>query len=285
VTLRAPDGRSVTVAPDSPFDEFTDAEGNVLAQARLVAAWPSGRRQVVLSVARTAVDPAATWGHAIAPFGLWRVDIVNGSGGVLELDAWIRRSDTPSWHRAKGRQSYFEDSEERARHHQNGRPVEFDGSTENVWRRRGTLSGIATSKSAVVIGGYRRGDRESDLHPAPYSSAGPDGNMKRAWKAPDWLEVSEDSIACRGVIAAGTRSGSWVAMNGTSAAAPQAARWIAQEWRLSGSPPGRPTDLVQPKPNPHNPIPGSDRADIVGGGLHPSSLRQRRTSPLSGSSS
>ena len=41
------------------------------------------------------------------------------------------------------------------------------------------------------------------------------------------MGVSEDSCAHRGVLAAGSRSGSRVAMYGTSMAAPQIARWIA----------------------------------------------------------
>jgi hypothetical protein len=43
------------------------------------------------------------------------------------------------------------------------------------------------------------------------------------------MTVSDDSRVHSGVLAAGSRSGSVVAMNGTSVAAPQLARWIADE--------------------------------------------------------
>jgi len=278
VKLRAPNGESLTVTPADPFDESKDVNGNVLMQARLLTAWPNGRLHLVLSVARTAIDPAGTWGRAVAPSGLWMVDIANGGNAKLELDAWIKRSDTPSGHRAKGRQSYFEDTADDDRRKKNGRPNEFDGKGRSVVRRHETLSGITTGKSTLVIGGYRRGDKESDLHPAPYTSAGPHHSPTRGGRAPDWLEVSDDSIACRGALAAGTRSGSWVPMNGTSAAAPQAARWIAAEWLRTGTSPGRPANLVQPKPKPDNPIPPEDLDDVVGYGLRPNQDRQRRTS-------
>jgi hypothetical protein len=277
VTLRAPNGDSVAVTPADPFEESKDVNGNVLVQAQLLTVGANGIL-VVLSVARTAIDPAGDWGQAVAPSGRWMVDILNDRKARLELDAWIKRSDTPSGHRAKGRQSYFEEKANDDRHHKNGRPNEFDGKGQNVVRRHKTLSGIATGDSTIVIGGYRRGDRESDLHPAPYTSAGPHHSPTRGGRSPDWLEVSDDSIACRGALAAGTRSGSWVPMNGTSAAAPQAARWIAAEWLRTGAPPGRPADLVQPKPKPGNPIPPEDRDDVIGHGLHPNQDRQRRTS-------
>lgn len=276
--LCSPNGDSVTVTPASPFDESKDAKGNVLMQARLLTTWPSGRLLVLLSVARTAIDPAGAWGQAVAPSGRWMVEIVNDRFAEVVLDAWIKRSDTPSGHRAKGRQSYFEDTADDDRLHKNGRPNEFDGKGRSVVRRHETLSGIATGESTVVIGGYRRGDRESDLHPAPYTSAGPHHSPNRGGRSPDWLEVSDDSIACRGALAAGTRSGSWAPMNGTSAAAPQAARWIATEWLSSGTSPGRPSNLVKPKHKPANPIPLEDRDDVIGYGLRPSQDRQRRTS-------
>ncbi len=51
---------------------------------------------------------------------------------------------------------------------------------------------------------------------------------------PDWLTCCDESDVLLGVHAAGTRSGSVVAMNGTSAAAPQATRLIATEWLGTG---------------------------------------------------
>ena len=53
-------------------------------------------------------------------------------------------------------------------------------------------------------------------------------------RAPDAMAVSEDSRVHRGVLAAGSRSGSVVAMSGTSVAAPQIARIIADDLAGAG---------------------------------------------------
>jgi hypothetical protein len=97
-------------------------------------------------------------------------------------------------------------------------------------KRRGTINAIATGKQPIVIGGLRR----SDWNPAPYSSSGPVVNYPpgRGLQTPDGpeaLSVSEDTPYHRGVLAAGSRSGSCIAMHGTSVAAPQVARWVAEE--------------------------------------------------------
>jgi hypothetical protein len=282
VTLRSPldpqPNQRVTVSPASPIDAVKDAAGSVLIEARFHAAGGGSRSHVVLGIARTALDPAGAWGQAIAPSGVWNVDVTNNSAGPVDVRAWIKRSDTPSGHPAKGRQSYFEDTAKYRRDRPNGRPAEFDESSESHLRRRETLSGIATGERTIVVGGYRRGDNGGDMHPATYSSAGPHDNSKRGYSAPDWLESSDDSIACTGVLAAGTRSGSSVPMNGTSAAAPQAVRWIADTWLSTGVLPIRPNNLVQPGTNPSNPIPPSERPDVVGGGLRPISQRRGRPS-------
>jgi subtilisin family serine protease len=75
---------------------------------------------------------------------------------------------------------------------------------------------------------------------APYSAGGPVTQpvlpppLDRI--GPDAVAPSDDSLAHDGVLAAGSRSGSVVAMNGTSVAAPQVARLIADE--LSAGRPG-----------------------------------------------
>jgi hypothetical protein len=256
VTLRSPlhplPNQSVTVSPAFPEDDVKDAAGSVLMEARYVAAGGGSRSHVVIGTARTAVDPA----EADRP-SRHRVsggEVTNTSTASVSVQAWIKRSTRHPAIRQKGRQSSFEDPLKYRRARPNGRPAEFDETSESHLRRRATLSGIATGERTVVVGGYRRGDNSADMHPAPYSSAGPHDNSKRGYSAPDWLERSDDSIACSRVLAAGTRSGSKVPMNGTSAAAPQAVRWIAETWLTTGVLPARPNNLEQPGNNPSNPI-------------------------------
>ena len=215
VTLRAPLGTpfapSVTVSPANAYDEFNDAAGNLLFSAEFVAATGTANRDhVTLSIARTALDPAGGWGQAVAWSGLWQV-ILHSRGAVqLNLHAWIRRSDTAPGQRAHGRQSYF-DQPDYVRFRNGAVPEQFDQpSATSVISRSITDSGIATGSHTRAIGGFVA----SLAHPAEYSSQGPHLNATRSIGVPDWLEISDDSLACRGVLAAGTRSGSVVAMNG-----------------------------------------------------------------------
>src|SRR4029453_16362099 len=169
--------------------------------------------------------------------GIWTVT-VQPATPTQGIHAWIRRSDTLSGRRAKGRHSYFDDPSYE-RFWPNSQPRDFDpvGSTSYM-RRMQTLSGIATGSEPRIIGGYCHSDR----FPARYSSHGT--RVQAAVPTgPDWFECSDDSDVLRGLHAAGTQSGSIAAMNGTSVSAPLAARWIAQAW-LAGARPGLRTDLV-----------------------------------------
>ena len=277
VTLTSPLGQIISVSPTNPVNRLTNAANEILMLAQFLSSPSTGRSCVVLSIARTDFDPAGSWGQAIVPSGAWTVDVTNNGNGPFSFDAWIKRSDTPPGHPARGRQSYFEDAGIYQRRRPNGCPEEFDRGSASQIVRAGTLSGIATGVHTEIIGGYRRGDNGNDLHPAPYSSAGPHFNSTRPRSAPDWVEVSDDSIACAGVRAAGTRSGSSVAMDGTSVAAPRAVHWIASQWLNTGVQPNRPP-LVPPKANPLNPIPPAEVIRVVGGGLHLTPQRRGRPS-------
>ena len=185
----------------------------------------SNRGMILVLIAPTAtLHPT----RPVAPSGRWQVAVKN-TGAQVEIDAWIQRDDTPFGYPVRGRQSRFEDFQYARRDPVTGREVEtFDATAAASWvRRAGTQNAIATGYNTVVVGGFRRSDRRA----ASYSSCGPilppSAAATRARDGPDALTVSEDSPAQYGVLAAGTRSGSVFAMNGTSAAAPQMTRAIA----------------------------------------------------------
>ena len=266
VTLQPPFGPPITVTRTNTKATIPAAAppGTVQYSAtyirgRLIPGSTKRRRaRIVLSIARTAIDPSSSWGGTIAPSGLWTVQMTTAS--ALEVHAWIKRADTQSGRRAKGRQSFFDDPtyERRAI---NTRPLDFDPQPNRSYvTRYQTLSGIATGSRTYVIGGYRN----SDQYPAAYSSHG----TRDAWipnVGPSWLEVSDDSPACRGLLAAGTMSGSVVEINGTSVAAPQAARRIADEWLRTGSAPTLPPGAAPfPAPPPHRPVPAAEVAHAFG---------------------
>jgi hypothetical protein len=110
-------------------------------------------------------------------------------------------------------------------------------------RREYTLNSMATGNKSddvpIVIGGYLGKEKVA----AKYSAAGaivspmpppPPPHRRVPQRAPDAMAVSEDSRVHGGVLAAGSRSGSVVAMGGTSVAAPQIARIIADNLAAAG---------------------------------------------------
>jgi hypothetical protein len=163
----------------------------------------------------------------VVPAGLWRISLDNtGAAPVVGVHAWIQRDDTAPGHRLRGRQSYFEDAAY-MRHDIPGRPVEFDGGGSHLVSRAGAYNAYASGQHPVVVGGYRRNDRRI----APYAGIGPTlppGRGAPNPLGPDVLLPCDDSASRPGLLAAGTRSGSCVAMGGTSVAAPLAANWLLQ---------------------------------------------------------
>jgi hypothetical protein len=107
-----------------------------------------------------------------------------------------------------------------------GRPEEIDVGPSSI-KRYGTLNALATGRKSIVIGGFRR----SDYKASRYSGAGPiidPPSIGGPWRdGPDATAVSDDTPVLHGVLAAGTRTGSMCAMNGSSVAAPQITRLIA----------------------------------------------------------
>ena len=160
-------------------------------------------------------DPA----RRTAPNGNWMIEVTNAGPGNVTVQTWVQRNETPAGFPARGRQSRFDDDAY----------VRFDRFTElqdyddplpapQSWiRREGTLSSIATGSRSCVVGGYRG----ADMSTAPYSSTGFDQTGTPPYRGgPDVAAVSDRSIVRKGLLAAGTRSNSTVAFEGTSAAAP-----------------------------------------------------------------
>ena len=191
------------------------------------------RPWILLSVAPTAAMTTAT---PTAPCGTWLVEIKN-KGGAVSADAWVQRGDTPVGYPLWGRQSRLDDANYQ-RFDIAGRPQEEDSGPNpsigpSYIRRRGSINALATEQRAIVIGGFRR----SDCRPSRYSGAGPVATpptVPPQRTGPDAAAVADDSVALHGILGAGTRTGSVVAMNGTSVAAPQITRLIAN-WMSLGS--------------------------------------------------
>ena len=101
-------------------------------------------------------------------------------------------------------------------------------------RRLGTMNAIAHNDAARIIGSYRKADgkpsdfsQKSDGKPSIFSSAATPSAAVGGRAAPTALLPGENGAAQFGLLAAGSRSGSAVAMSGTSFSTALATRRIA----------------------------------------------------------
>lgn len=193
--------------------------GAVRFRATYVAA--AGERPYVFLAMAPTADLRA--GPLTAPSGTWLIEIKN-IGAATRLDAWIQRGDTPFGYPLSGRQSRFEDRDYE-RFDLAGRVEQVDNMSSRV-RREGTINAVATGSHAIVVGAFLRSDRKT----SEYSGAGGQAmpGASATIRSPDLSAVADDTSVLRNLLAAGTRSGSVVAMNGTSVAAPQATRLISR---------------------------------------------------------
>jgi hypothetical protein len=215
---------------------------------------PAGSKRGVI---RIALAPTAGWGGSLTgvPSGVWQVRVQNRSKKKIgDIDAWIQRDDTVHGYRRGARQSYFDDPLY-ARFDQGGRPIEWDlhpDTKKSYVKREGTFNAISSGSNSIVASGLIR----QSWKPAGYSASGPLYGQGRGGSNPHGPEImagSDDSASHNGILAAGSRSGSCVAMRGTSVAAPQVARLIAAD--IAGSGKGdrdAATDLrLATPPDPH----------------------------------
>lgn len=203
------------------------AGADVLCAATNLSAAQTGSRGVVYIWLAPTVTQRAN--RNVAPSGEWRVVVKRRNAGPgYWVHAWIQRDDRPHGYPLRGRQSYLEDVKYERFDPASGREREADTPSSHV-KRDSSMSAFGTGTQAIVIGGFRG----SDFAAWKCSAGGP--IVKQAGDAvphrdgPDALATSDDAPGLPGRLAAGTRSGSIVAMNGTSVAAPQVTQWIANE--------------------------------------------------------
>lgn len=184
---------------------------------------PTRRGMFLITVTPTVTDGEAQDAlgtpFVAAPSGVWTVTLENVALGPNDvIEAWIQRDDTRYGHLAFGRQSYFDHPD-----HERLGPGDTvpDKDDASLIKRAGTINPLATGQHTVVVGGYCR----SNWRASDYSGEGADAPMRIA--GPIVAAASDEGVAHRGILAAGTRSGSVVALRGTSAAAPLVTRKIA----------------------------------------------------------
>jgi hypothetical protein len=180
---------------------------------------PTARVRYTIAVLPTAFDEPPT---QLAPSGVWKILLTNTTPNEIDgVHAWIHWDDRPLGYPISGRQSYFIDPNYEKVDETSGREVEDDQPASAV-KRGGSMNAIATGSRTVVVGGFK----PKEMTVVKYSTGGPVPTTTDR-TGPDALAESETSSVRRFILAAGTRSGSVVAMNGTSVAAPQVTREIA----------------------------------------------------------
>ena len=222
VTVTAPGGATATiVAGDRRVHRLRNRDGQIVAR---LSDNPENavvdRSAVILSINRTfSVDSEAV----LAPIGDWKIEIRRPSGGQKRVDVqvWIRRDDTLPGFAPRGRQSHFNNPDYQ-KFNAYGAPLPVDPKdTSCPVRRAGTLNGLATGESPLVVASYTH----SNSLISDYSASGPVPSRD----GPDAAALGDHSPVLRGVLSAGSKSGYLVRQSGTSVAAPRIARLVVDE--------------------------------------------------------
>lgn len=178
---------------------------------------------------------------ATAPAGLWNIELENMTGKELSVFANVQTDQSVMPDGVTGLRSYFDDVRYRRFDETTGRRTDtypYPGNEEPIREREGsarhgTLNALSINKDySILTAGYRA----TDGAPAHYSGTGRSPSLKDDESpfpdAPTLALVTDDGPAHPGVLSAGSRDGSAVAMQGTSTAAPQITREIAE--RIAG---------------------------------------------------
>ena len=268
VIATSPLGVSRSVSLIKPEDHEPGPNGPVFWM--WVVPWntvsPPKRVRILIATQPTAAYPALDASAPVAPAGVWKITVQ--STAVVRMEAWIGRKIGAFGRGPRGRQAYFDDADY-IRFQPNTMPQQYDPSLVRSYvRRTGTLSGIATGALSNVIGASYRSIQSPIPFPPPptrfpwptsYTSMGLTSGGPRTAPDPDLAATGDDTRVLPGVLAAGTRSGSVVAMNGTSVAGPQFAHWLAEH--LATAP-----VIVKPYPTPLTPPSAGTPANVVGAG-------------------
>jgi len=234
LTLATPDG---TVS--SPLTETLGAAATLMTPTGgvyAVAQYDFDSRATQRSCFEITINPTARllWAPEtpIAPSGLWTITLRNtGLDQNAVVEAWVERDDLIYGYPRRGRQAYFDDLNY-LRYDPQGRPVYDDPPPPAVAApsyvlRNGMINGIATGATPVVAGGFIVKTLQADIFSAGGPDEAPHGGV-RVVPSPGAVLPSDESRVHTGIFAAGTRSGSVVALSGTSMSCAQLTRMSAR---------------------------------------------------------
>lgn len=263
ISVVAPNGETIafTRGTDNHFVDIGDYARiycQYVFSAPISGAKSGFRLRYVICTAPTLSDKP---GAPEAPSGIWRVKVAfdkNYPQNARDVFVHVQSDQSVRTGGATGLLSYldhrkyrvfdergfYQDTYEFSRAGKSPQQANLERNNDfGPVQRKGTLNALASSEAAIVVAGHRL----SDQRPAPYSSTGRWGRLAADRPAPTLSYPSDEGPAHPGILAAGSRSGSVVAMQGTSFATAQATRDIADAlagWRGHGSPPGSEADMI-----------------------------------------
>ncbi|MGI9388575.1 MAG: hypothetical protein ACR2O1_00840 [Boseongicola sp.] len=201
--------------------------------APLLSGDPTRHRMVYVLCTRPTLNSERT---QMTPAGSWTIEVEPSGKGSATAWAYVQSDQSLTHGSETGLVSTFahpdfEPFDEFGRlidaYSYTTPPVQTD--TTPPIRRLGTMNAIAHNDAARVIGSYRM----SDGKPSVFSSAADPSNAVGGRVAPSALLPGENGAARFGLLAAGSKSGSSIAMAGTSFSTALATRRIAMailEW-------------------------------------------------------
>ncbi len=182
-----------------------------------------------------AVAPTAGTGPvALAPPGLWRVELATLAAEPVRVTARVQRDDTPPSYRTLGRQSWLDHPEgwswdEESRSYT--APMLADEAAACPITREGTAVAFAAADHPCIyfVGSVRPDPGSADGPRASRYSASGAVHLRRPDESagPTLAAFGDDGLVVAGRLAAGVLSGSVTRLSGTSMAAPQVARRLA----------------------------------------------------------
>jgi hypothetical protein len=213
-SLTAPDGTVTAIGPAAGHANVTVA-GKTVGQISLDR-YRGQRWRVTICLAPTEPKATPPAPHGAAPAGDWRITVRRNANISGKVAVRVQRDADHAQGHTGARQSLLLDPLYDP-YAPDGALSQTDVPGTMVHRFDG-LNGVATSAVSLNTGGHVA----SLAQAARYSSAGPLGG-----RGVDVSAATDRAPALAGIVSAGTRTGSFIALQGTSSAAPQIARELA----------------------------------------------------------
>ncbi len=226
-SLTTPRGEMVSVGPQSGRHDIV-AGGQIVGQISLDR-YRGGRWRVTICVAPSELKALPPDGYGAAPAGEWLISVRRNANRHGAIAVRVQRDADHEQGKTGGRQSYLRDPAYDPYSPDGALAQTDDPAADAMVHRFGGLNGLATGPVSLNVGGYVA----SRVEAARYSSAGP-----LPGRGVDVSAPTDRSSQQTGIVSSGTRTGSFVALQGTSSAAPQIARALAAAFLATPPPPG-----------------------------------------------